>query len=288
MCFGRLAQPRRPVLAHQVVIAADAARRRRSPPGPAARTRPTPRASWAGRARPSLGSRISPRTPSTTPPLRVSSLTRWRNLSAIQPTLRPPRAPGATNGSSTPGPVPQVTWKRGTELPWPAGAVAAALGPADDREQAHALRMQPGALLAGGEVDVRLRPLARPVVLRAVEARGAHPVLQREIVGVADAAGGAARANRRGTGRRRTRTPGRPGSAPAPGPAGSRALPASASSAAATSPASPAPTMMTSASPSMWGLSRARGPVGALAHASIPLCAEDEGGARRARMRVKS
>ena len=24
-----------------------------------------------------------------------------------------------TNGSSTPGPVPQVTWNRGTELPWP-------------------------------------------------------------------------------------------------------------------------------------------------------------------------
>ena len=24
-----------------------------------------------------------------------------------------------SNGSTTPGPVPQVMWKRGTELPWP-------------------------------------------------------------------------------------------------------------------------------------------------------------------------
>ena len=69
----------------------------------------------------------------------------------------------------------------------PDGAVAAALGPADHGEEAHALLVQPGALLAGGEVDVGLGPAARPVVLGAVEAGRAQPVLQRELVRVLDA-----------------------------------------------------------------------------------------------------
>ena len=57
------------------------------------------------------------------------------------------------------------------------GVVAAALGPADHREEPHALAVQPGALLAGREVDVGLGPLPRPVVLVPVEAGGAEPVL---------------------------------------------------------------------------------------------------------------
>ena len=44
-------------------------------------------------------------------------------------------------------------------------SVAAALGPADVRQQLHALLAQPRPLLAGGEVDVRLRPAPRPEVL---------------------------------------------------------------------------------------------------------------------------
>ena len=47
--------------------------------------------------------------------------------------------------------------------------------------------MQPGALLAGGEVEVGLRPLPRPVVLVAVEAGRVHPVRVRELGGVLDA-----------------------------------------------------------------------------------------------------
>src|SRR3712207_8398363 len=54
-------------------------------------------------------------------------------------------------------------------------AVAAALGPLHEREPAHALGVQPRALLAGGEVDVGLGPAARPEVLVAVEGRRAHP-----------------------------------------------------------------------------------------------------------------
>ena len=68
----------------------------------------------------------------------------------------------------------------------PGGHRSAALGPADHRKPAHALRVQPGAFLAGGEIDVGLGPFARPEILRAVEAGGPHPVLQRELAGVAD------------------------------------------------------------------------------------------------------
>ena len=100
------------------------------------------------------------------------------------------------------------------------GRVAAALGPADDREPAQAPGVQPGALLARGEVDVGLGPLARPEVLLAVEAGRAQPVLQRELVRCRGCACAAARANRRRTGRRTTRTPARPATAPAPDRAG--------------------------------------------------------------------
>ena len=67
------------------------------------------------------------------------------------------------------------------------GEIAAALGPADDREEPHALLVQPGPLLTRGEVDVRLGPSPWPLVLVAVEARGAEPVLPGELAGVADA-----------------------------------------------------------------------------------------------------
>ena len=73
------------------------------------------------------------------------------------------------------------------------GEVAAALGPADDREEPHTHPGQPRPLLACREVDVRRGPLAAPEVLArgvvgaAVEARRAEPVLQGEVGGVADA-----------------------------------------------------------------------------------------------------
>ena len=65
--------------------------------------------------------------------------------------------------------------------------VAATLGPADDWEGLQPAFPQPAALLARGEVDVGVCPLPRPVVLGPVEARGAEPVLQRQLVAVADA-----------------------------------------------------------------------------------------------------
>src|SRR3954471_18317764 len=66
------------------------------------------------------------------------------------------------------------------------GGVSATLGPADDGKDAVPHLVQPGALLAAGEVDVRLGPLARPVVLVAIEACGAQPVLPCQLVAVLD------------------------------------------------------------------------------------------------------
>jgi hypothetical protein len=47
--------------------------------------------------------------------------------------------------------------------------------------------VQPRPLLAGGEVEVGLRPAPRPRVLGAVELGAAHPVLLGELAGVLDA-----------------------------------------------------------------------------------------------------
>src|ERR1700733_6877177 len=62
----------------------------------------------------------------------------------------------------------------------PLRAVAAAFGPADQREDLQSPGAQPAALLACREIDVGMRPLPRPVNLLPVERRGAGPILQRE------------------------------------------------------------------------------------------------------------
>jgi hypothetical protein len=70
-----------------------------------------PRAAW-------LGSRIAPCTPSTVPRLTVSPSTRCRNRSLTRP-VPVASLTCRSNGATTAGPVPHVTWKRGTELPCP-------------------------------------------------------------------------------------------------------------------------------------------------------------------------
>ncbi len=59
-----------------------------------------------------------PRTPVTTPSRTTNSSTRWRWWKVSRPAAAACRA-SCTNGPTTPVPVPQGTWKRGTELPWP-------------------------------------------------------------------------------------------------------------------------------------------------------------------------
>ena len=95
------------------------------------------------------------------------------------------RAPRERPDHAGPGAPRDVEARHG--VPVPDRAVAAALGPADHGEKAHALLLQPGALLARGEVHVGLGPPARPLVLGAVERRRPEPVLERELVRVLDA-----------------------------------------------------------------------------------------------------
>ncbi|MBP1885314.1 hypothetical protein J2Z50_003604 [Ensifer mexicanus] len=66
------------------------------------------------------------------------------------------------------------------------GEPASAFGPADHREPAKPKRMQPGALLAGGEVEIGIGPEPRPMVFGPIESRRTHPVLPREIAMVAN------------------------------------------------------------------------------------------------------
>src|SRR5690606_41679449 len=63
------------------------------------------------------------------------------------------------------------------------------LGPADDGEDPVPHRPQPVALLPRRELQVGLRPAARPVIIGAVgllEGGGAQPVLSGELEGVTD------------------------------------------------------------------------------------------------------
>ena len=69
----------------------------------------------------------------------------------------------------------------------PGRGVPAALGPADDGEECDAHAAQPLALLTRGELQVGLGPLPRPEVLVAVESGGAGPVLACEVERVLDA-----------------------------------------------------------------------------------------------------
>lgn len=68
--------------------------------------------------RASLAASTSPLTVSTAPPVRDSPVTRCRNRSSTRPRATPART-RRSKGSTSPGPVPQVMWKRGTELPCP-------------------------------------------------------------------------------------------------------------------------------------------------------------------------
>jgi hypothetical protein len=86
--------------------------------------------------------------------------------------LRPPQEGRQHAGAGAPG---DMEPRHGIAM---AGRKpAATLGPADDREPAHAHGVQPGAFFPAGKIEIGLRPVARPVVLRPVEARGAQPVL---------------------------------------------------------------------------------------------------------------
>ena len=169
-----------------------------------------------------LGSRTAPRTPVTAPSVTTSSATRWRKRSSTVPGLDAGAHPAGERLDDAGTGAPDDVEAR-HRVAVAGGGVAAALGPADDREEADALLLEPGALLAGGELEVGLGPLARPVVLGRGRRRRCRTSPGGPARGSRAPAAGAARGCRRGRGRRRTRRPARPATPRAPGRPGSPA-----------------------------------------------------------------
>ena len=124
--------------------------------------------------------------PTTAPDSVMSSSTRWRKRSSARPEATASRTL-ATNGAMTPGPVPQVMWNRGTELPCPVARLPPRSAQPTTGKNDSPRSLEPRALLARGELQVGLGPLARPQVFLAVEGRSAEPVLPRELERVLDA-----------------------------------------------------------------------------------------------------
>ena len=158
-CFGGVAEPLRPGLADQVVVAADAAAGDDDGLRARARSR-RPRSRLDGRAARHVARARgrAPRTPATAPPVDDQLVDPVPEREASTRPLRrcsrdPPLERLDHPGAGAPGDV-----EARHRVAVPVGAAVAALGPADDREEPVPLLAQPGPLLAGGEVDVRLGP----------------------------------------------------------------------------------------------------------------------------------
>ena len=202
---------------------------------------------WAARGRRRPGARVWPWTPTTVPASMTSPSTRCRKRSVIRPAATCSRT-RRSNGATTPGPVPHVRWNRGTELPWPVGPAVAALGPADDREEARA----PSRAARSASRRPRSRRTPRP------SARGQRSSSRSNwalpIQSCSASSWESLIPIRRCSGLSTRKSPPRLQNAWPPRlcspswSSSSTVRPASATSAAATSPARPAPTTITSAS----------------------------------------
>ena len=179
--FGYPTHPRRPVLAHQVVVTADAAAGHHDGLGAeleVADDLPGRRDAAGGCA--GLQHRATHPDDGT---VLDDELVDAVPVGEPHPVAgEPPREDVDQSGAGPPG---DVEARHGVSVP--AGVVAAAFSPAHHREGLQAAVAQPGAFLPGGEVDVGMCPLPGPVVFGTVEAGGAEPVLQSQFVAVADA-----------------------------------------------------------------------------------------------------
>ncbi len=113
--FRRAAQTLGPVRAHEIVVAANAARcdddglrlqRKLAHGDPRAGLAPLDRARFKDLALHAIDDSAAHRQ-------RVDAMAKQERDQPLLARMRTRR----TNGASTPGPVPQVRWKRGTELP---------------------------------------------------------------------------------------------------------------------------------------------------------------------------
>src|SRR3954454_18946274 len=183
--FWRRSEPLRPVLPHQLVIAADAAGRhdhgfglQRELSGDVAR-----------RALAALD--IIRGENGTADAIHRAVGDRKRVDAMAEPKAQPAAADGrartALERLDDAGPGAPGDMKARHRIAVAHRVVAAALGPSDHGEDAMAHRTQPRALLAGRERHIGLGPLPWPEILVTVELGGADPVLHREVEGVLDA-----------------------------------------------------------------------------------------------------
>ena len=156
----RRAQRCRPLGAHEVVVAADAAARDDDGRGAqlevaddlagARRAASAPRRRQHGSAHADHGPALDDQVVDSVPVQRGDESGLHAGADPVDERLED-AGPGAPDDVEP-----------GHRVAVPDRGVAAALGPADDGEEAHALPAQPGPLLAGGEVEVGLGPRLRP------------------------------------------------------------------------------------------------------------------------------
>jgi hypothetical protein len=183
--FRRFAEALRPVLPHQIVIAADAAggddhglRAQAKVAGDLARTAlaALDRIGRENHAADAVDRAVGDRE-------RIDAVAEFEGQTAARLSFaRATLERFDDTGAGAPGDM-----KPRHRIAVTHRVIAAALGPADHGEDAMAHRAQPSALLAGGERHVSLRPASRPQILVAIEACRTHPVLQREFKAVLDA-----------------------------------------------------------------------------------------------------
>ena len=183
--FWRIAEALRPVLPHQVVIAADAAggddhglRAQREVADDFARTAFSALdvIGCENRAADAVDGAVGDRE-------RIDAVAEPECQPAARLRLaRPPLERLDNAGTGAPGDM-----KPRHRIAVAHRVIAAALGPADHGKDPMAHRPQPAAFFARRERHIGFRPALRPEILVAVEAGRTHPVLQREIETVLDA-----------------------------------------------------------------------------------------------------
>jgi hypothetical protein len=97
----------------------------------------------------------------------------------------PPRT-RRSNGSTTPGPVPQVMWNRGTELPCPSARPSPRSAQPTTGKTRWPISRSQARFSPAAKSRYASAHCARPVVLLAIELRAAEPVLTRQLGGVLD------------------------------------------------------------------------------------------------------
>ncbi|MEA2667985.1 MAG: hypothetical protein QOJ33_919 [Chloroflexota bacterium] len=90
-------------------------------------------------------------------------------------------------GSDDTGPSAPRDVKAWDRIPGTDCRIGASLGPAHDGKESNALCVQPRPLLARRKREIGVGPVPWPLVFLPIEAGGGHPVLERQLMRVADA-----------------------------------------------------------------------------------------------------